>query len=118
MSLTGGGTQDVPNELFGGTAKVSVFNGTYNLTLVCMVNGGKQTLGPLQGTISEGEVLPYNASGSFYFDGDGMVSGWYNVNAVVSSHAMRSGRVGTTIDFGAPVGPVTMDGSFSAVRQR
>jgi hypothetical protein len=116
MSLTGAATERMPN-LFGGTTKVSVFNGTYSLTLVCMVNGGQQTLGPLQGTISDGEVLPYNASGSFYFDGDSVVSGWYNFFAVVSSDAMRSGTVSTTIDFGAPVGPVSMDGSFSAARQ-
>lgn len=122
MSLvkSGSGTESFP-DAFGGRITESVFKGTYsNLELVCTINGTPQTRGPFGATVSQGVISPYNpTTGEFFFDSDpdSVVVRWYNFDAVTSPDQMTGGSVTTTIDFGAPSGPVVLAGAFSAVNQ-
>lgn len=122
MSLvkSGSGTESLP-DIFGGMITESVFNGTYSsLELVCTINGTQQVRGPVAATVSQGQISPYTpTTGSFNFDSDpdSVVVRWYNFDAVTSADQMTGGSVTTTIDFGAPSGPVLLTGAFSAVNQ-
>lgn len=121
MTLKGTGKETVPNSFFGGTITVSGFTGTYsNLTLNCTVNGVQQTRGPLAGTVSNGEVFPYSpTTADFDFDSgpDSVATPWSNLDAPTTANNMTGGSVTTVVNFGPPIGHVTVAGSFSATNQ-
>lgn len=120
LAKVGSGTQAIPDD-FGGTITVSVFNGTYsNLTLRCTVNGAQQTRGPFAGTVSLGEIFPTSPDdGSFDFDSDpdSVVAVWHNFDASTSADQMTGGAVTANINFGPPIGPAVLTGSFTAANQ-